>query len=397
MVLVGTVLAFMIGSSLWSTYTTQWQLIDRSLASALESDTQPMIGGSTTSEPSEYSSGGRLVVSVTLDDSGVLLTSNESLSSINQNTLDDVISVVLSSDDSTGRITSSHVAWASETLPDGSTKIAMADTSDIDEAFQNQLFASLIELGCGLVLLFIVAWWLSAWVLKPVEAAWAQQRRFVADASHELKTPLAVIIANMGILQKDTTLSDDGKTWVQSSVDAASQMQGLVTDLLELARTDETIAGDTDAKRKVDVDLSDMVQSAALEFDAVAFEQDCTIEDHVEENIHITGDPEWLGRLVKILIDNAVKYASPNTVITVGLTKENSKIHLVVNDHGQTIAAEDLAHVFDRFYRSDEARSRSTGGFGLGLAIAKGIAESHGGSISATSSDEDGTTFTVIL
>jgi signal transduction histidine kinase len=81
----------------------------------------------------------------------------------------------------------------------------------------------------------------------------------------------------------------------------------------------------------------------------------------------------------------------------VGLTKENSKIHLVVNDHGQTIAAEDLAHVFDRFYRSDEARSRSTGGFGLGLAIAKGIAESHGGSISATSSDEDGTTFTVIL
>ena len=165
MVLVGTVLAFMIGSSLWSTYTTQWQLIDRSLASALESDTQPMIGGSTTSEPSEYSSGGRLVVSVTLDDSGVLLTSNESLSSINQNTLDDVISVVLSSDDSTGRITSSHVAWASETLPDGSTKIAIAASSDIDYASRHQLFASLLQpVSCSL-LPFPLAWWLSAWLL----------------------------------------------------------------------------------------------------------------------------------------------------------------------------------------------------------------------------------------
>jgi signal transduction histidine kinase len=174
-------------------------------------------------------------------------------------------------------------------------------------------------------------------------------------------------------------------------------MQGLVTNLLELARTDETIAGDANAKRKVDVDFSDMVQSAALEFDAMAFEHGCSIDEKVQEGIHITGDPDWLARLVKILIDNAIKYAGEKTVVTVQLTKESNKVHLVVNDHGQVINPEDLKHVFDRFYRSDKARSRSTGGFGLGLAIAKGITESHGGSIAAQSNEADGTTFTVTL
>jgi signal transduction histidine kinase len=394
--LVGIVLAFMLGSSLWSTYTTQWQLIYRSLDAALQSDDLPMIGGSTN-EPSEYSSGGRLVVTVSLDEEGVLLTTNESLSAINQDTLSDVIEIVLASSETSGRIRSSHVAWESESLPDGGTKIALADTSDIDVAFQNQLITSIVGFVCGLGLLFIAAWWLSSWILRPVKSAWIQQRRFVADASHELKTPLAVIVANMGILQKDKTLSEDSRSWINSSVEAACQMQGLVTNLLELARTDETIAGDANAKRKVDVDFSDMVQSAALEFDAMAFEHGCSIDEKVQEGIHITGDPDWLARLVKILIDNAIKYAGEKTVVTVQLTKESNKVHLVVNDHGQVINPEDLKHVFDRFYRSDKARSRSTGGFGLGLAIAKGIAESHGGSIAAQSNEADGTTFTVTL
>ncbi len=170
-----------------------------------------------------------------------------------------------------------------------------------------------------------------------------------------------------------------------------------MSDLLELARTDETRAGDAEAMHKSDVDLSDLVESAALEFDAVAFERGSTIVTDIDDGIRITGDRDWLDRLVKILIDNAVKYASAGSDVTVVLKRESGRITLRVNNRGQVIPAQDLAHVFDRFYRSDSARSRSTGGFGLGLAIAKGIAEAHGGRIAAASNEADGTTFTVTL
>ena len=203
----------------------------------------------------------------------------------------------------------------------------------------------------------------------------------------------------MQILAKDDSLTEDSQRWVRSTAEESAHMKNLVEELLELARTDESNTGTQGVMQKVNVDFSEMVESSALEFDAVAFERGCLIEEDVAKGIHVHGDPEWLGRLAKILIENACKYSESGSTIRVTLSREGRHCAYSVNNHGQVIGPEDLQHVFDRFYRTDKARSRDgqTGGFGLGLAIAKGIATSHGGDITATSTAEEGTTFRVVL
>jgi signal transduction histidine kinase len=249
----------------------------------------------------------------------------------------------------------------------------------------------------GLAVLFAITYALANRALAPVAAAWEQQRRFVADASHELKTPLAVILANNEILEKDGGIPPESRRWIQSTADEARHMKSLVNDLLQLARADEGAVGVASAMQSEDLDLSDMVDRSALEFDAVAFEKGCMIDAQVEPGITMKGDREWMERLVRILIDNACKYCSANSTIRLVLRREGQHVVYSVNNQGPVIDPEDLAHVFDRFYRSDKARSRSDshGGFGLGLAIAKSTAEAHGGRIQATSTEADGTTFTV--
>lgn len=171
-------------------------------------------------------------------------------------------------------------------------------------------------------------------------------------------------------------------------------MKGLVEGLLELARTEDGVASQM---RRVDVDLSDVVEGEAMQFDAVAFERGCTIETSVAEGLHVSGDPDQLERLVKTLLDNACKYARENSAVTVELARRGSAAELSVTNQGTPIDPNDLPHLFDRFWRSDKARARETGGFGLGLAIAKGTAESHGGKISVTSDAQTGTRFVVRL
>ena len=134
-----------------------------------------------------------------------------------------------------------------------------------------------------------------------------------------------------------------------------------------------------------------------MQFDAVAYERGCEIETNVVDGISVLGDQDQLDRLLKTLIDNACKYAARGTRIKVTLEKNGSHALFIATNEGEPIPEEDLPRVFDRFWRSDKARARSTGGYGLGLAIAKGIAESHGGKIWATSDDAQGTSFYVKL
>ncbi|MDY4014353.1 HAMP domain-containing sensor histidine kinase, partial [Parafannyhessea umbonata] len=201
------------------------------------------------------------------------------------------------------------------------------------------------------------------------------------------------------ILQRDKALPADSRRWVDSTAEEAGHMKTLVNDLLQLARADESVAGTTGILKRADVDLSDIVSSAALEFDAVAFERGTSVEDSVAEGVHVQGDADWLRRMVRILIDNAVKYAAAGTTVKVTLERRSKGCRLTVNNQGPTIPAEDLPHVFERFYRSDKARTRDggAGGFGLGLAIAKSTVDAHGGTIQCTSDEKSGTTFTVTL
>lgn len=322
------------------------------------------------------------------------LGTNQSQLTIDSTTLTEAVTEALSSDQTQGRIEQSHLTWRTATYGHV-IRIAVADTSSIDSASTLQLINDIKLAIIGMVLLFIIAYILSGRVLAPMERAWQQQRQFVADASHELKTPLSVILANTQILEKGLDhFSEKDRQWIESSAEEAEHMKGLVEDLLELARTEEGTRGSQYDEK---IDFSALVEGETLQFDAVAYERECSIKTDIFEGLQITGNKEQLNRLVKILLDNACKYAEPQTSIHVELTAQGSNAELCITNLGTPIDPKDLLHLFDRFYRSDKARSRESGGYGLGLAIAKGIVEGHGGKISVRSEAVSGTSFHVRL
>nr|WP_073294662.1 HAMP domain-containing sensor histidine kinase [Parolsenella massiliensis] len=391
MALVGSLVIAMVGISLHNTISSLDSLVSRSLDMALEE---------RTAVPNSAANGQTMgmehlpVLWIDLSSSGAKLGSNESRLDFDTDHLSEAVSDALSSDADKGRLAEYHLTWKRASSPFG-WRLAIADTTSIDSERESQLVKSLELAGAGMVVVFVLALLLSRWAAKPVKVAWEQQHQFVADASHELKTPLAVIIANNEILEsKAGELPEGCSRWVRSTHDEAQRMRGLVEEMLELARTEEDGGS---ARRNVDVNLSELVEGEALQFDAVAYERGTLIESDIAEDVHVLGDPDQLDRLVKTLIDNACKYASAGSTIQVLLERRAGAVSLSVTNAGEPIPAEDLPHVFDRFYRSDKARARSTGGFGLGLAIAKGIVESHGGRIEVKSSAEKGTTFTATL
>ena len=261
-------------------------------------------------------------------------------------------------------------------LEDGTQlyKIAFVSESSLVTAFNSQLITSLAVGGAALIVLFLICLYLAGWALRPVEAVWAQQRRFISDASHELKTPLTVILANLDIMRRhgaDTV--DAQRQWLDSTDDEARRMKKLVEDLLTLARLDE--AGQTAPEIELaDVDLSDIAPEIA-----------------------VRGDGNRLRQLVTILLDNAVKYAGPHGRIDVRLSAQKDRATLSVANTGDPIDPESLAHLFDRFYRADEARTGAKAGYGLGLSIAQSIARHHGGELTAASDAANGTVFTFTI
>ena len=389
--LVGGIMIALIAFSSANAQESFTELVNRSLERVLSEpgDSRPGDSGDETLGMQHLP-----VLWVDVSSDGVWLGTNQSQFSVDADALRACVNDAISSSASEGRLTDDHLTWKTISYAYG-WRIAIADTSSIDAARNAQIVGDLELAIAGLVALFLIANLLARWLLGPVERAWEQQHQFVADASHELKTPLAVILANTQILKESSEeLPEESRRWVKSTADEAERMKGLVEGLLELARTEE---GAGNARRDEDVDLSGITEGEALQFDAVAFEQGCSIEASVAEDLHVKGDPDQLERLVKTLLDNACKYAESGTEVLVSLERQGQAAELSVTNHGAPIDPEDLPHIFDRFYRSDKARARETGGFGLGLAIAKGIVESHGGKISVTSSLEAGTRFVVRL
>ena len=243
--------------------------------------------------------------------------------------------------------------------------------------------ATLLGLAKGVLCLGVflgIAVLLARWMVRPVEKAWDQQRQFVADASHELKTPLTVIMTNAELLQMSD--GENQSRCVDSILTMSHQMKSLVEHLLELARSDNG-----QAKMVFEqVDLSALTEDALLPFEAVFFEAGLTLESAVTPGITLTGSRQHLGQLVDILLDNAKKYAQGGTV---RLTLERQNRHhcrLSVSNNAEPMDKAALKNIFKRFYRMDAARSRD-GSFGLGLSIAENIVIAHGGKIWADYAD----------
>ena len=253
----------------------------------------------------------------------------------------------------------------------------------------------------ALAVFFVISLFFSRWALRPVARAWTQQRRFVADASHDLKTPLTVILANTSIaLEHPESSVASQSQWLESTQHEAEAMQSLVGDLLALAKMDEEeAAAQSGAARSAfeEVDLSDVLEGEVLQFESVAFERGVKLESQVEPGIELRGNEQRLRRLAGTLIDNACKYVDDGGAVNVSLSRAGKQAKLEVRNTGAPISPEDLPHVFDRFYRADKARTGGAGGHGLGLAIARAIAEEHGGTLTASSTQAEGTAFTATL
>ena len=392
MVLVGIVMAVALCSALVGSWSTQTAVTREMLERSLEGpiDSSPVMGRGEGADSG-------LIVTLEVNSSGVVIMRTGADVDTQTEDIDKVIEEALDSSQESGQSAENHIAWMKSTTATG-FRISLCETTSRDEALMKQVSIDTVVFIASMAILYIVIRILSNWVLQPVEEAWNQQRRFVSDASHELKTPLAVICANTQILEREKGIPENAERWVKSTAEEASHMKGLVEDLLTLARADEAKAGTAAAVKREELNLSDLVEDCALEFDAVAFERGCSIETNVTPEIYIKADKDQIARVVRTLLDNATKYATGDAPVTMTLVRDHPTARIDVNNQSAPIDPEDLAHLFDRFYRTDKARSRQeTGGYGLGLAIAKSIVEAHGGKIWATSDATHGTTFSFSL
>ena len=293
-----------------------------------------------------------------------------------------------------GTLPGFHLCFTIEHMPDGSLRIAFADRSWESASLRVLVLNCLLIWLLAMAVFFLISLFLASRAVRPVEQAWQSQRQFVADASHELKTPLTVILANTDIVlaHPEAQVAEQAK-WLEYTRDEAGQMKGLVEDLLFLAKADAARQGSTPTL----VFLSELALGCLLPFESVAFEAGVTLEHQIAPDLTLMGDEGQLRRLIRILLDNAVKYAGPGGTATLTLERRQDKLRLTVCNTGQPIPPEHLPHLFERFYRADTARDRQAGGYGLGLSIAKSIVEGHRGKISVTSAPGAGTTFTVTL
>lgn len=293
---------------------------------------------------------------------------------------------VLQSGSDTGCLGGQHYQLAKR--PDGLLLVVLDCRLDYESAGQLLLTTVLIGITAW-VLASLGAAVLVRRMILPVQEAFDRQKQFVSDASHELKTPLAVIGANADVLAQEY----GENRWVDYIQSEVRRTGKLVQNLLDLARMDSGKAAFVFAP----FDLSNAVLSVALPFESTAFEQGSTLHLDITEGLHLDGDEERIKQLVVILLGNALKYTSKGGVVTLSLLPRGDKKALRVHNTGAGINKEDLPRLFDRFYRGDPSRSRNEEGSGLGLAIAHTIVEAHRGKITVESDFAHWTCFTVIL
>jgi len=268
---------------------------------------------------------------------------------------------------------------------------------DVTVAFEtlNNLRQILIVslIACVLISL-LLGYLIAGRTIRPIKEAYETKQRFLADASHELRTPLSIIMLSTEVLLREIKSTEELKhNTVNDIKREAKKMTGLVENLLLLARTDNKGV----SRNKTLFDFSSLVSTTISSFKYPADEKQIIIDSNVEPGVQLYGDVKLLSSVISILLDNAVKYTQVSGNIIVSVKKEKSRINFIVEDNGPGIASDELDKIFDRFYRQEASRSRKTGGYGLGLSIAKKIVENHSGNIYVSSSLGKGSIFKVIL
>ena len=299
--------------------------------------------------------------------SGTVRVMGSSYYQISEEDLLALVQECLSQQEESGLLTDYHLRYLRY---DGALSIRIAFTdSTLEQSALRAMAGNLLLIAlAALVVLLGCSYLLSGVAARPVERAWQEQQRFLSDASHELKTPLTVILSSADLLAESAPAEE--QTYVENIRAESRRMKKLVEEMLTLFRA-ESVRRETAFS---EVDLSDVVTDAALRFEPVMFESGrrllyTILHGVIQQDTRLTG----------ILLDNAVKYAPQGTDIRLTLTRQDRTACLAVENGGDPIPPEVAAHLFDRFYRADSSRTGT--GFGLGLAIARAIVQNHRGNI----------------
>ena len=317
--------------------------------------------------------------SVTVDEAGKpVFTDIANIAAINSETAQQYAADVLSSGKPMGFKGNYRYLVSQQ---EDATRIIFLDCGRSLEGFKTTLLASFGMAGMGLLVVFILLLVVSGRIVKPLAESYEKQRQFITDAGHEIKTPLTIISADADLLE----LEYGENEWLLDIRRQAQRLTDLTKDLIYLSRMDEEKPG----VQFVEFPVSDVVEETAQSFQALAAQQGRHLELRIQSMLSLEGSGKDIRQLTSILLDNALKYSPQGTDITLTLEKDAKSIRLSVrNAIDQPMSKENLGRLFDRFYRVDGSRNSSTGGYGLGLAIASGIVTAHKGKIRAESPEE---------
>ena len=305
---------------------------------------------------------------------------------LRNNEIDEYISEILKRNNEKGIV--DNYIYDVKKLDKNTTIISMIEDEDAVSHIRKTIMFSGIMIVVSLAIIYIIAKKLSKTIVKPVEETFEKQKQFISDASHELKTPLAVIEANADVLQ-DKTGENKWINYIQNEIES---MNKLINELLLLTKVENV----DNIKEYTELNLSKEIEIILSMFESVAYEKGVTIESNIDENIKLKGNKEDIEHIVSTLTDNAIKHTEPEKKIVVNLKKEKNEIILEVKNMGEPIPEEEREKIFERFYRIDKSRNRKEKRYGLGLAIAKNIVTNYDGAIQVNC--ENGyTTFKVIL
>lgn len=316
---------------------------------------------------------------VTVDGSGTpIFTDTASIAAIDSETAVQYADTALSSGKTRGFLGDYRYLVS----PQGETsRVIFLDCGRSLAGFKTTLLASFGTAAAGLLGVFLLLLILSGRIVKPVAESFEKQRQFVTDAGHEIKTPLTIISADADLLELELGENE----WLLDIRRQTQRLTDLTKDLIYLSRMDEA----RPAVQFVEFPLSDVVEETAQSFQALATAQGRRLELSVQGMLSLVGSEKDIRQLTSILLDNALKHAQPGTDIFLSLERDTKSIRLSVrNSIRQPMSRETLGRLFDRFYRVDSSRNSSTGGYGLGLAIASGIVAAHRGKIRAESPEE---------
>lgn len=305
--------------------------------------------------------------------SGQILAVWDEYYQLSQRALLEITTEISEAQKVSGTLTTYNLRYVCLDVEEG-IRIVCSDLS-LETQMLKQLFRTSCLVGLlSLALLFLLAVKLAQNLLQPVEEAWLRQQQFVADASHELKTPLTVILSSAEMLTIEESDEGNRQRWLGNISEEGQRMKRLIEDMLTLTRGPEEFV-------KEEVDVSALVERSILMFEPIAFEKSLFIVDDLEEGISFQGDRDRLQQLLGILLDNAVKYSSTSGEIKVRLKTEQSKeLVLRVENESSPLTELECTRLFDRFYRQDASRSTQEG-YGLGLPIAREIVKVHRGEI----------------